>query len=213
MKPSSKWIDVSIPVNNSMHTWPGDPPTFISMHAGLAKGDVCNVSALQMSSHCGTHMDSPAHFLPNGATMDDLPWEAVVGPARLVEIQDPESIKVEELKGLNLQAGERILFKTQNSQRSWSLPGFDRDFVYISKEGARYLADTGIQTVGIDYLSVGGFFHDGIETHHALLGAKIWVIEGLCFADVTPGSYELICLPIRFQKGDGAPARCIIRAI
>jgi arylformamidase len=92
MKHSSKWIDVSIPVNNSMHTWPGDPPTFISMHAGLAKGDVCNVSALQMSSHCGTHMDSPAHFLRDGETMDDLPWDAVVGPARLVEIQDPESI-------------------------------------------------------------------------------------------------------------------------
>ena len=195
-----------------MHTWPGDPPTFISMHAGLAKGDVCNVSALQMSSHCGTHMDSPAHFLPNAPTMDDIPWEAVVGPARLVEIHDTESIKVDELKTLNIQPKERILFKTQNSKRSWKQPEFDKHFVYISKDAAQYLADSGIQTVGIDYLSVGGFFHDGLETHHALLGAQIWIIEGLHFADVNPGHYELICLPIRFEKGDGAPARCIIRA-
>lgn len=212
MSTPSSWIDVSIPINNSMHTWPGDPPTFISMHAGLAKGEVCNVSALQMSSHCGTHMDSPAHFLANAPTMDDIPWEAVVGLARLVEIRDTESIKVAELKTLNLQPKERILFKTQNSKRSWKQPEFDKHFVYISKDAAQYLADSGIQTVGIDYLSVGGFFRDGIETHHALLGAQIWIIEGLHFADVNPGNYELICLPIRFQKGDGAPARCIIRA-
>jgi arylformamidase len=71
--------------------------------------------------------------------------------------------------------------------------------------------DCGVQTVGVDYLSVGGFYKDGIETHHILLGAEVWIIEGLDFSQARPGDYDLVCLPIRFEKGDGAPARCLIR--
>jgi arylformamidase len=209
----NSWIDVSVPIKNGMHHWPGDPPTFITMHAGTAKGDVCNVSGMFHSSHMGTHMDAPFHFLPGTKTMDDLPFEAVMGPARLVEIKDKVAIKPAELKKLKPQPGERLLFKTPNSAKSWKKPEFDKDFVYISKEGAQYLVDCGIQTVGVDYLSVGGFYKDGIPTHHILLGAEVWIIEGLDFSKVKPGNYELLCLPIKFDKGDGAPARCLIRPL
>ena len=68
------WNDVSVPLRSGMHHWPGDPPPFVTMHAGTAKGDVCNVSAIYCSSHTGTHMDAPLHFLPGKKTMDDLPW-------------------------------------------------------------------------------------------------------------------------------------------
>ena len=68
-----------------------------------------------------------------------------------------------------------------------------------------------MQTVGVDYLSVGGFYHDGIETHLILLGAEMWIIEGLDLSKVKPGEYDLICLPIKFHKGDGAPSRCLLR--
>ena len=207
----NSWIDISVPISNAMHGWPGNPPTFITMHAGTAKGDVCNVSAMAMSSHSGTHMDSPFHFLHGAKTMDALPWDAVIGPCRVVEIQDPKAIKPAELKKLKLQKGERILFKTPNSARSWKKAEFDKDFVYISKEAAQYIVDCGVQTVGVDYLSVGGFYKDGIETHHILLGAEVWIIEGLDLSKIKPGDYDLICLPIKFQNGDGAPSRCLIR--
>lgn len=207
----NSWIDISVPIHNAMHGWPGNPPTFITMHAGTAKGDVCNVSAMAMSSHSGTHMDSPFHFLHGAKTMDALPWDAVIGPCRVVEIKDPKAIKPAELKKLKLQKGERILFKTPNSARSWKKAEFDKDFVYISKEAAQYIVDCGVQTVGIDYLSVGGFYKDGIETHHILLGAEVWIIEGIDLSKIKPGEYDLICLPIKFQNGDGAPSRCLIR--
>lgn len=207
----NSWIDISVPIHNAMHGWPGNPPTFISMHAGTAKGDVCNVSAIAISSHAGTHMDSPFHFLHGAKTMDTLPWDAVIGPCRVVEIKDEESIKPAELEKLNLQKGERILFKTPNSARSWQKDEFDKDFVYISKEASQYIVDRGVQTVGIDYLSVGGFYKDGIETHHILLGAEVWIIEGIDLSKIEPGEYDLICLPIKFQNGDGAPSRCLIR--
>jgi len=211
MPKKSTWIDVSVPILNGMHGWPGNPPTVVTMHIGTAKGDVANVSAINFNSHTGTHMDAPFHFLHEGKTMDDLPWDAVIGPARLVEIKDKEAIKPAELKKLKPQAGERLLFKTRNSKHGWTKPEFDKDFVYIAQEGAKYLVDCGVQTVGIDYLSVGGFYKDGIETHHILLGAEVWIVEGLDFSRVKPGNYDLNCLPIRFDKGDGAPARCLIR--
>ncbi len=81
------------------------------------------------------------------------------------------------------------------------------------QEATRYLADRGIRTVGVDYLSVGGFRKDGVETHRALLEAEIWVIEGLDLSEVEPGEYELICLPVKIERSDGAPARAILRAI
>jgi arylformamidase len=205
------WIDVSVPIHNAMHGWPGNPPTFITMHLGTAKGDVCNVSAINFNSHTGTHMDAPLHFLHGAKSMDDLPWDAVIGPARVVEIKDRTAIKPAELRKLKPRKGERLLFKTRNSAVSWKKREFDKDFIYIAKEGAKYLVDCGVQTVGVDYLSVGGFYKDGIETHHVLLRPEVWIIEGLDLSKVRPGDYDLLCLPIKFQKGDGAPARCLIR--
>ncbi len=70
-----------------------------------------------------------------------------------------------------------------------------------------------MRTVGIDYLSVGGFRKDDVETHQALLEAEIWVIEGLDLSEVEPGEYELIRLPVKIEHSDGVPARAILRAV
>ena len=98
-----------------------------------------------------------------------------------------------------------------NSARCWKTNEFVEDFVYISKEGAQYLVDRGVRTIGVDYLSVGGFFRDGVETHRILLGAKVWIIEGLNLSRIKPGKYELLCLPVKVRDSDGAPARALLR--
>jgi arylformamidase len=121
------------------------------------------------------------------------------------------SIRSEELKRWNPQPGERLLFKTRNSAVGWSRPDFYEDFVYIADEGARYLVECGVRTVGVDYLSIGGFRHDTAETHFTILGAGIWVIEGLNFAGVEPGDYELVALPLKIDGADGAPTRAFLR--
>jgi len=145
--------------------------------------------------------------------MDALPFEATVGPAHVIEIEDKESIKPEALVKQRLKPGERILFKTRNSLRSWKTNRFDEDFIYISKEAAEFLVKKKVQTVGVDYLSVGGYSKDGIETHQAILGAGIWIIEGLNLAKVKPGRYDLVCLPIKLLGAEGAPARAILRPL
>ena len=85
-------------------------------------------------------------------------------------------------------------------------------FVSISADGARYLVECGVRTIGVDYLSVGAFGGEGVETHQVLLGAGLWLIEGLNLSDIAPGEYDLVCLPLKIQGGDGAPARAALRA-
>jgi arylformamidase len=207
------WIDVSVPLRNGMVHWPDNPPVRIERMLDIERGDVANVSKLSMGSHTATHMDAPLHFIRTGKGLDEMPLTATIGRARVIEVHDPESVKPADLRPHGIRRGERILLKTRNSPRCWQADAFVEDFVYISQEAARYLASCGIQTVGIDYLSVGGFWRDGVETHQALLEAEIWVIEGLNLAEVEPGEYELVCLPLKVERGDGAPARAILRAI
>jgi arylformamidase len=207
------WIDVSVPLRSGMLHWPDNPPVKIERALNIEHGDVANVSEISMGAHTGTHMDGPLHFVREGKGLDEMPLDATIGLARVIEISDHESIKPDELDPHGLRRNERILFKTQNSARHWSSEGFDEDFVYVSQEAARYLAECGIRTVGVDYLSVGGFRKDGAETHRALLEAGIWVIEGLDFSEVELGECELVCLPIKIERSDGAPARAILRAI
>jgi arylformamidase len=100
----------------------------------------------------------------------------------------------------------RILFKTSNS-RLWNRDSFSRDFVRLTGSGARFLIDGGARLVGIDYLSIGD-----AEAHQELLGVGVTALEGLDLREVDPGTYELICLPLRLEGSDGAPARVILRS-
>lgn len=209
----TNWIDISVPLRNGMVHWPSDPPFHIKRVMDQNNGDVCTVSRIDLSVHTGTHMDAPLHFIKDAPAMDELPLEATVGPARVIAIRDHKCIRAEELEEHEIEANERVLFKTANSDRLWSRDEFDEDFIYISADAAEYLASRGIRAVGVDYLSVGGFQEDAVETHHALLGAGIWVIEGLDLSGVEAGSYELVCLPLKLVGAEGAPARAILRSI
>ncbi|HEY1388798.1 MAG TPA: cyclase family protein [Ktedonobacterales bacterium] len=210
---ADEWIDVSVSLHTGMVHWPDNPPVSIEREMSMERGDVYNVSKMSMGVHTGTHMDAPIHFIRGGIGIDQMPLTAAIGRTRVIEIGDSVSIKPDELAGHIIQRGERILFKTRNSARCWQTGDFVEDFVYIAHEAAQYLASIGVQMVGVDYLSVGGYSVDGPETHQALLGGGVWIIEGLNLAQVEPGIYDLICLPLRIIGGDGAPARAILRRV
>jgi arylformamidase len=208
-----EWIDVSIPLHNGMVNWPGDAPFHRLETLKIASGDPCNLSQFCSSAHIGTHMDAPRHFLAQGHGMESMPIDATIGPARVIAIQDPDLIRVEELERHRLGPGERILFKTRNSDHLWKTNDFQEEFVHIPQGTAAYLADLKVRTVGVDYLSVGGYETDSAETHQALLSAGIWLIEGLNLGHVEPGEYELVCLPLKLVGSDGAPARAVLRRL
>lgn len=207
----SMWIDISLTLGTGMVHWPGDQPVLIERTRDMEQGDEMNLSVISMGSHAGTHIDAPLHFIRTGKGLLEMPFDATIGPARVLEIADSESIKPEELARHNIRSGERILFKTRNSERCGKTSSFIEDFVHISVKAARFLAGQGVRAVGIDYLSVGEYGKDGSETHRILLEAGVWIIESLDLSGVAPGAYELICLPLKVLNSEGAPARAVLR--
>jgi arylformamidase len=142
--------------------------------------------------------------------VDSFSPEAMIGPARVIEILEPAAIGEAELSGCGIGRGDRILLKTSNSARCWSTDEFVPDFAHLTLDGAAYLAGVGVRTVGIDYLSIG-HGDDGPAVHRALLGARILIVEGLNLSGVEPGAYDLVCLPLKIRGGDGAPARALLK--
>ena len=140
MKHEERWIDLTVTLHNDLVHWPGNPPIQIQTLQDMKQGDPKNLSAFSMGAHSGTHMDAPKHFMKDGISLDRLLLEVVVGAARVIEIQDPECIKSEELRRHHIPPRERILFKTKNSSRMWHKRKFLKDFVYLSKEAASELA-------------------------------------------------------------------------
>lgn len=197
---------MSVPIYSGMVHWPDNPPIEIHAIMHVERGDICTVSALKMGTHTGTHIDGPIHFLPGGSGTDALPLQNLIGPARVIEIEDTRAVTEAELRHHNLGRSERLLFKTLNSQRCWNGSEFVSNCVSLAHDAAKYLAELETLAIGIDYLSVGS-----PEVHRTLLGAGVVIIEGLNFSQVNPGEYEFLCLPLRITGGDGAPARALLR--
>jgi arylformamidase len=208
----SEWLDVTVNVKTGMAHWPGDIDVSVARVSNMAEGALYNLSRLHMSAHTGTHMDAPLHFVDGAASIDQIPLDATVGPARVIEIDAAESIGRADLEPFEIEPGERLIVKTRNTPRCWETDEFLKDFVYISEDGAQYLVERKIRAIGVDYLSVAGFYKDTVETHVALLGAGIWIVEGLDLRKIAPGRYDLICLPLKLLGAEGAPARAILRA-
>jgi arylformamidase len=203
-------IDVSVPLDAQLPTYPHNTPFSLEPIKRIARGDSSNVSTLHMSAHTGTHVDAPRHFFDQGAGTESLALELLLGRARVIEIDSRAGIAAEDLAPLDLSDDIRVLIKTHNS-RLWGSPEFHQDYVGVTESGAKYLVEHGIKLVGVDYLSVEKFHNPGAPAHHVLLGAGTIVIEGLNLHDVEPGVYEMFCLPLRVVGSDGAPARVVLR--
>ncbi len=213
VEPVAGWVDISTPLEDGMAVWPGDPPVRVTRFLDLGRGDPCTVSHLSLGAHAGTHVDAPLHVLPGGAPVDAMPLDATVGPARVIAIRDPRSVEPAELAEHALARGERVLLRTRRPDRRPVDAPLDPVSVPVSPAAARFLVERGVRTVGVDSLSVGGVGPEGDETHRTLLGAGVWVVEGLDLSAVAPGDYELICLPLRLAGAEGAPARALLRPL
>ena len=206
-------IDITRTVDPKMLKWPDDtePPSqeFVT-HTD--NGDPATVSEWKMSSHTGTHMDARMHFVPSGWTMEALDLSRSVGPCRVVDLTHVEGhVGRADLEAAEVAGQVRLLLKTCNSDR-WLMQReeFEEGYSAISREAAEYLVEIGVETIGVDYLSVEPFENGEFNTHHTLLGADVVILEGLVLTEVEPGEYFLACLPLKLAGSDGSPARAIL---
>jgi arylformamidase len=205
--------DISLTISPDLPTWPGDPPIEIKRVEKIEEGADANVTKLNMSVHVGTHVDAPYHFLSEGAeTVDQLPLDILHGRAYVLNLDndiDFITSSVLENSGLPTRI-KRLLIKTRNSN-SWARneKQFNRNFVAVSEDGARFLIERGIKLVGVDYLSVAPF-KNVAPTHKILLSAGVIIVEGINLHNVPQGRYNFFCLPLKIKGADGAPARAIL---
>jgi arylformamidase len=208
----SRIYDISVPIRSGGFVYPGNPEIDITLQQAVAKGAGANVSTVRFGSHTGTHADAARHFFDDGQPVDQIPLERLIGPALLIAFADDvRAVGAAELKAHDLKRHKRILLRTRNSALL-SQKEFAGDYTYLAPDGAEYLVEKGVELVGIDYLSIEQFHSGHHRTHRTLLAKSVVILEGLDLSVPAPGEYQLICLPLRIEGCDGAPARAVLIA-
>lgn len=204
-------FDISMAVSSVMVAWPGTTIPVVEWEMLLSRGDIADVSRWTLGAHSGTHVDAPSHFLPGAPGLDGVPLDALVGPARVVELPDSvTSIHPEDVSAMGIAGVERVLFKTSNSRRRLDSPVFDETYVGLEAAAAQLLVEWGVRMIGTDYLSIEPFGRPTFAAHHVLLGAGVAIVEGLDLRAVEPGDYRVTVLPLRLEGAEAAPARAIL---
>ena len=202
--------DISQTLSERIAVWPGDQKFRRRWSMRIREGQSCNVSAVTMSVHTGTHLDAPYHFDEAGSDIAGVSLRNFIGPARVVAVPAAqELICAPFLQGLDWRGVERVLFKTSASDIAEDR--FERNFAFLTEDGAEFLAQRGLLLVGTDAPSVEAYDSKTLDCHKILSRHGISILEGTRLAQVPPGDYELICLPLRLAGLDGSPVRAILR--
>jgi arylformamidase len=200
-----KIIDISMEIRPDMIVYPGNPAPRIEQYKKAEETGI-NESSLFMGNHTGTHVDSKLHIKTGGRSAAELPLESFYGPCMVLDMTEKgRKISADLLREHDIPAGLILLLKTENSLKGYD--HFRENYAHLTKDGAKYLAEREVKTIGVDYLSVEPF-QDGGEIHDILIGAMT-VFEGLDLRNVSAGHYIFAGLPLKINA-DGAPARAIL---
>jgi len=212
--PAADWIDATATLDPAKTpVYEGNAPLAFRFMLDMRKGDPVTLSAFSLGAHSGTHIDAPMHFIRDGAPIDKVPIDALIGPARVIDIpENVQAIDAAELTRHAWKGAERVLFRTRSARRGWmSSPVFHHDFAYVAPDAAQLLADAKVKLVGIDYISAEQYAAKAPRTHQILLGKGIPIVEGLLLDSVSAGDYDLIVLPLKVAGHEAAPARAVLR--
>lgn len=209
-----KIIDISLPINNKTVVYPNNPAVQIETVAKIPENS-SQLSKITFGSHTATHIDAPSHTIQDGENIETYSLENFIGPAKVFDfsyLNPGELIKVSDFEkaaeNLSVEAGDRILVKTSNSNRGFA--EFYDDFVALDGDCADWLAEKNIALFGIDYLSIKQRGSSDNRAHNSLLNKKIPIVEGLNLKEVSAGKYQLFCPPLKLDGLDGAPARAVL---
>ncbi len=205
-----KIIDISIPIKTGMTVYPNNPEVTIEATSRMPEGS-SDVSKITMGTHTGTHLDAPRHAILNAGDIEALPFENYFGPAKVFDLsylQPGEAVKISDLDGKEISAGDRLLFKTSNSARGYD--SFYNDFVYLDGDCADFLVEKKVALVGIDYLSIKQKGSKDNRPHTSLLANGISILEGINLRDVAEGEYTISCFPLKIAEADGSPTRAVL---
>ena len=208
-------IDLSPPVGPDSPVWPGDVAYAQQTHWPLTAGSPVSVSHFTTTAHIGAHADAPAHFVPGGATIGEVPLDAYVGPCQVIDCRSTaprERVGLAEIRAALGPRGllaPRVLIKTYaTATHRW-----DDRFPGLAADALTWLGEQGAVLVGVDVASLDPMQSKDAAAHHAAYAAGLVILENLALADVPDGRYELIALPLRLMIMDASPVRAVLRPL
>jgi len=196
-----KIFDISLPLSENMLVYPGDiHPTFHQEDRGQYL-----ISDLHLSTHTGTHIDAPVHYLKVGNTIDTIPLSHLIGKCRVLDFSGAgNSISANHLNG-RLDGVSRLLLKTSFS----GTDQFEDMYPSLAPDAARMVAARGMKCIGIDSPSIESYSSDG-SVHRILLSRDCIIVELIDLSNIEEGDYDMVALPLRLKGLDGSPARVVL---
>jgi arylformamidase len=202
-------IDISPALRVGMAVFPGDADYRVAQTFTIGPGCPVNVGSFAMSTHCGAHADAPLHYDAEGASIDHLDIGDFIGPARVIDARgnDPRC-HFDEIAAALDGAPTRLLFRLADRIDPIVWPS---GFRSLSADMVERLALRGTRLIGVDVPSVDPETSKDLPSHMACRRHDVRIVENLVLADVEPGDYELIALPLKLEGLDAAPLRAVLR--
>jgi arylformamidase len=204
-----KVIDITTGISEETLVYDGDPvPVFEKVSS--IENDGFMVTQIRIGTHTGTHVDAPAHLFRDGIPVGQLDPGSLIGKAVLLDlssgsgpITDSELGKVyTSCKSCNSNFDwepDVLLIKTRNHSNTGRM---------LAATAGKWIFDVGFRVVGVDTLSVDE--DASLPNHHLFLKNNINIVEYLNLKQVDQGVFFFICLPLKLEGCDGAPARAIL---
>ena len=206
---SSVLIDISPGLRVGMGVFPGDAVFAINQTFTIGPDCPVNVASFAMSTHCGAHVDAPLHYDAAGASVDRLDLGDFIGPARVIDARGADPLcGFDEIASALEGAPPRLLFRLtdRGDQLAWPT-----GFRALAPDTVERLALRGVRLIGVDVPSVDPETSKDLPSHMVCKRHDIRIVENLVLADVAPGDYELIALPLKLIGLDAAPVRAVLR--
>ncbi len=226
-----KIIDLSITLYHDMPIWPTQPNFIYEQTRNAARDGHTMHIIHQMTTHTGTHIDTPLHFIEEGASVDQIPIEHFAGEGVVIDLshKKPRSeITIQDLEkyGNKIKTNDVLMLHTGWDKKI----GFNSEYLfewpYLTAESSKYLVEKQIKALGIDTMSVGRWEEDLpahppvaskgsiAETHRILLGAGIILIETIRNLDQVLQGAEtrrayFIYAPITIRGAEAGPCRAV----
>jgi kynurenine formamidase len=212
-------VDLTLPIHEGMQTFPVSWHPMVEI-TQLGRHGIENreTRKVLLGTHTGTHCDAPRHFIPGGATVDELPIDALIGPAFVADFSKSERFAELGVRDFEAQLGdrrpERLVMRFDWSEH-WGQAHFYSDHPFISQAAAAWLVGRGLRLLAMDTPMPDNPAHGRGATpdspnHKTLLGNGVILVEYLCnLKELRRREIELVVLPLKILGGDGAPARCV----
>jgi kynurenine formamidase len=209
----SRLIDLTHTLENDMPVFPGDASPKFSLAMTHAR-DGAQVTRMQLTTHHGTHLDCPLHFIDGGATTNTDDLSPFYGKALVIDCRKfgvGEKITkthIEQVKLREQQIQWAVLYT--GWYRYWGTQKYFDHFPVLSTEAAEYLRDIGIGGIGLDVISIDAIDSTDFPVHKVVLGSGMYVIENLTNLHLLPETdFMLAAFPLRIAHGDGSPIRAV----